>query len=71
MSKGTRFAQHLDHLGIDVKTLSRSLSGLTAGEMMEGVKDTAGKVGDEARRLRTEAVRVQKVGGLHTDRMIE
>ncbi|CAN0313983.1 unnamed protein product, partial [Ectocarpus sp. 12 AP-2014] len=60
VSKGTRFAQHLDHLGIDVKRLSRSLSGLTAGEMMEGVKDTAGKVGDEARRLRTEAVRVQK-----------
>ncbi|CAN0262618.1 unnamed protein product, partial [Ectocarpus sp. 12 AP-2014] len=31
VSKGTRFAQHLDHLGIDVKRLSRSLSGLTAG----------------------------------------
>lgn len=29
--------------------------------MMEGVRDTAGKVGGEARRLRTEAVRVQKV----------
>lgn len=31
--------------------------------MMEGVRDTAGKVGGEARRLRTEAVRVQRVRG--------
>lgn len=61
LSHGTRFAQHLENLGIDVARVSRSLEGLTAGEMMEGVKDTGGKVRGEARRLRTEAARVQKV----------
>ncbi|CAM9536600.1 unnamed protein product [Pylaiella littoralis] len=60
LSNGTRFAQHLENLGIDVNRVSRSLAGLTAGEMMEGVRDTAGKVGGQARRLRTEAVRMQR-----------
>lgn len=63
LSNGTRFAQHLENLGIDVNRVSRSLAGLTAGEMMEGVRDTAGKVGGQARRLRTEAVRMQRVRG--------
>lgn len=54
---------HLENVGLDVAHVARSLAGLTVGEMMEGVRDTAGKVGGEARRLRTEAVRVQKVRG--------
>lgn len=61
LAAGTRFAQHLESVGIDVSHVARSLAGLTAGEMMEGVKDTAGKVGGQARRLRTEAARMHKV----------
>lgn len=41
--------------------VARSFAGRTAGEMMEGVRVTAGKVGTQAQRLRTEAVRWRKV----------
>lgn len=61
LAAGTRFAQHLENVGIDVTTVAQSVAGLTAGDMMEEVRDTAGKVGGKARRLRTEAMRVQKV----------
>lgn len=61
LAEGTRFAQHLENVGIDVTQVAKSLTGLTAGDMVEGVRDTAGKVGGKARRLRTEAMRVQKV----------
>lgn len=64
LSNGTRFAEHLENLGIDVDRVSRSLKGLTAGDMMERVTKSAGNVRGEARRLRNEAVRVQRVSYL-------
>lgn len=41
--------------------VAQSLSGLTAGKVMEGFKNIVGRVGGEARRLKADAIRVQQV----------
>lgn len=58
----TRFATYFENGGIDVARVARSFGGRTVGEMLEGVRITAGRVGQHAQRLRAEAVRWRKVG---------
>lgn len=57
----TRFATYFENGGVDIGHIARSISGRTAGEMVDGVRVTAGKVGAQAQRLRTEALRWRKV----------
>lgn len=57
----THFASYFENVGVDIGHVARSISGRTAGELVEGVKMTADKVGAQAQRLRTEALRWRKV----------